>query len=92
MWDAIWLGGRLATMTGGAAYGAVEDGALAVEGGGRMASDVPHRRAMRSWPKALGNRLYGSLSARFGITRLSAKSAKNSSERSAIIRAYTKDR
>ncbi len=33
MWDAIWLGGRLATMTGGAAYGAVEDGALAVEDG-----------------------------------------------------------
>ncbi len=33
-----------------------------------MACDVPHRRAMRSWPKTLGNRLYGSLSARFGIT------------------------
>ncbi len=27
---------------------------------GRMASDVPHRRATRSWPKALVNRLYGS--------------------------------
>ncbi len=24
---------------------------------GRMASDVPHRRATRSWPKALGSRL-----------------------------------
>ena len=34
---------------------------------GRMASDVPHRRAMRSWPKALGIRLYGSLSRTFGI-------------------------
>ncbi len=33
----------------------------------RMAFDVPHRYAARSWPKALGNRLYGSLSARFGI-------------------------
>ncbi len=35
---------------------------------GRMASDVPHRRAMRSWPKALGNRLYGSLSTLLGIS------------------------
>ncbi len=33
----------------------------------RAASDVPHRRATRSWPKALGNRLYGSLSRTFGI-------------------------
>ncbi len=33
MWDSIWLNGRLATMTGGAPYGAVEDGALAAEGG-----------------------------------------------------------
>ncbi len=37
----------------------------------RMASDVPHRRATRSWPKTLGNRLYGSFSALFGITELS---------------------
>ncbi len=34
----------------------------------RMASDVPHRCATRSWPKALGNRLYGSLSTLLGIT------------------------
>ncbi len=36
MWDAIWLGGRLATMTGpagGEAYGAIEDGAIAVAEG-----------------------------------------------------------
>ncbi len=33
MWDAIWTGGRLATMAGAAPYGAVEDGAIAVEGG-----------------------------------------------------------
>jgi len=26
-----------------------------------------HRRATRSWPKTLGNRLYGSLSALLGI-------------------------
>ncbi len=32
-----------------------------------MASDVPHRYATRSWPKALGSRLYGSLSALLGI-------------------------
>ncbi len=32
-----------------------------------MAPDVPHRHATRSWPKALGNRLYGSLSTLLGI-------------------------
>ncbi len=37
---------------------------------GRMACDVPHRRATRSWPKALGNRLYGSLSALLGMRSL----------------------
>ncbi len=35
---------------------------------GPMASDVPHRHATRSWPKTLGNRLYGSLSAFLGIS------------------------
>ncbi len=37
MWDALWVNGRLATMvpeTRAAPYGAVEDGALAVDGGG----------------------------------------------------------
>ncbi len=34
---------------------------------GRMACDAPHRRATRSWPKTLGNRLYGSFSRTFGI-------------------------
>ncbi len=36
MWDAIWLGGRLATMAGpagGEAYGAIEGGAIAVRDG-----------------------------------------------------------
>jgi imidazolonepropionase len=33
MWDAIWTEGRLATMAGAVPYGAVEDGAIAVEGG-----------------------------------------------------------
>ncbi len=36
MWDALWLNGRLATMvaeTHAAPYGAIEDGALAVDGG-----------------------------------------------------------
>ncbi len=32
-----------------------------------MASDARHRRTTRSWPKALGNRLYGSLSALLSI-------------------------
>ncbi len=35
---------------------------------GRMAPDVPHRHATRFWPKALGNRLYGSLSTLLGIS------------------------
>ncbi len=35
---------------------------------GRMAPDVPHRHATRSWPKTLGNRLYGSLSTLLGIS------------------------
>jgi len=45
-WDTLWIDARLATMTaGGAPYGAVEDGALAVSGG-RIAwigarSDLP---------------------------------------------------
>ncbi len=34
---------------------------------GRTACDAPHRHATRSWPKALGNRLYGSLSTLLGI-------------------------
>ena len=34
MWDAIWTGGRLATMVDGSTpYGAIEDGAIATEGG-----------------------------------------------------------
>ncbi len=36
---------------------------------GRMACDGPHRYATRSWPKTLGNRLYGSLSTLLGIIR-----------------------
>ncbi len=35
---------------------------------GRMATDVPHRYATRSWPKALGSRLYEALSALLGIS------------------------
>ncbi|MCH8155672.1 MAG: DUF3303 family protein, partial [Proteobacteria bacterium] len=33
-----------------------------------MACDARHRRATRSWPKALGSRLYGSLLRTFGMT------------------------
>ncbi len=36
------------------------------------ARDAPHRHATRSWPKTLGNRLYGSLQRTFGISPLSA--------------------
>ncbi len=48
MWESLWLDARLATMTPGAApYGAIEDGAIAVENGriawvGRRA-DLPGR-------------------------------------------------
>ncbi len=37
---------------------------------GPMACDAPHRRTMRSWPKTLGSRLYGLLSALLGIRRI----------------------
>jgi len=33
MWDAIWINANLATMAGSHPYGAVRDGAIAVEGG-----------------------------------------------------------
>jgi len=34
MWDSLWLNGRLATMAaGGAAYGAIEDGAIGIAAG-----------------------------------------------------------
>ena len=36
---------------------------------GPMACDAPHRRTMHSWPKTLGSRLYGLLSALLGIRR-----------------------
>ncbi len=32
-----------------------------------VSCDAPHRRTLRSWPKALGSRLYGSISRTFGI-------------------------
>ncbi len=41
-----------------------------------MATDVPHRYATRSWPKALGTRLYGSLSALLGISRAVMRSIR----------------
>jgi imidazolonepropionase len=50
MWDDLWVNGRLATMTtGGAAYGAIEDGAIAAQGGKiawvGAARDLPGRPA-----------------------------------------------
>ena len=49
MWDLLWTDARLATMVPGAAYGAIEDGAIAVEGGsiawvGRMEGLPPAAR------------------------------------------------
>ncbi len=43
-----------------------------------MASDVPHRYATRSWPKALGSRLYGSLSLLLGIHSSRSPAARQS--------------
>ncbi len=42
-----------------------------------MASDALHRHATRSWPKAFGSRLYGSLSALLGISRGLRKDAQS---------------
>jgi len=33
MWDALWAGGKLATMTAGAPFGLIEDGAIAAQDG-----------------------------------------------------------
>ena len=49
-WDRLWLNAHLATLEqGGTPYGAIENGALAIEGGriawlGPMAN-LPHREA-----------------------------------------------
>jgi len=52
MWDALWLNGRLATMAaGGAPYGALEDAAIAIEGG-RIAW-LGRRRDLTGAPRAL---------------------------------------
>ena len=51
-WDSLWTNGRLATMaSGGSAYGALEDAALAVQGG-RIAWIGP----MRELPRAEAQR------------------------------------
>ncbi len=62
---------------------------------GRMAPDVPHsprrslrrsqgRHATRSWPKTLGNRLYGSLSRTFGMSRNPDQRAGNARAEPAV--------
>jgi len=62
MWETLWLDARLATMTkGGTPYGAIEDGAIGVEGGriawvGRRA-DLPGRPdSLASEVRDCGNR------------------------------------
>ena len=53
MWDAIWLNGRLATMSGGAPYGAIEDGAVPTAEG-RIAWVGP-RAELPSAPETLAH-------------------------------------
>lgn len=57
MWDALWLGGRLATMAdGGGAYGAIEDGAIGVSDG-RIAWVGP-RRGLPGAPEGLAREVH----------------------------------
>jgi len=57
MWDDLWVNGRLATMTaGGAAYGAIEDGAIAAAGG-RIAWIGP-RRDLPDRPEQLARHVH----------------------------------
>ncbi len=56
MWDAIWLNGRLATMSGGAPYGAIEDGAVAAAEG-RIAWVGP-RAELPGAPEALAREVH----------------------------------
>ena len=65
MWDAIWVNGRLATMAaaglgdgpgGRAPYGAVEDGALAAEGG--AIAWVGRRADLPGAPETLARRVH----------------------------------
>jgi imidazolonepropionase len=56
MWDDLWVNGRLAAMTaGGAAYGAIEDGAIAAAGG-RIAWVGP-RRDLPGSPEKLAHHI-----------------------------------
>jgi len=57
MWDDLWVNGRLATMTaGGAAYGAIDDGAIAAAGG-RIAW-VGARRDLPGRPEQLARHVH----------------------------------
>jgi imidazolonepropionase len=56
MWDAIWTDARLATMAGGAPYGAIDDGAIAVAGG-RIAWVGP-RQALPGLPASLARNVH----------------------------------
>jgi imidazolonepropionase len=57
MWDDLWVNGRLATMTtGGAAYGAIADGAIAAEGG--KIAWVGARRDLPGRPAELASRVH----------------------------------
>lgn len=56
MWDAIWIDANLATMAGTASYGAVEDGAVAVERG-RIAW-VGSRAALPDAPERLARSVH----------------------------------
>jgi imidazolonepropionase len=53
MWDTIWINGNLATMTEGAPYGAIEDGAVATSAG--VLTWVGARRDLPVAPAALAD-------------------------------------
>jgi len=56
MWDALWLNGKVATMTQGRAFGLIEDGAVAAHGG-RIAW-VGRASALPSGPMPYARRVH----------------------------------
>ena len=77
MWDDIWIGADIATMApGGAAYGAIRDGALAVAGG--SIAWVGPMDALPGEPAALARRVHeagGGIVSTVAATRAASEDA-----------------